>query len=83
MVSVTWLLSIMLMSGDVELNPGPPSTSSTSISIDSVLNQFQDLSFFHYNVQSILNKLDILTAELSDFDILAFSESWLHANILD
>ena len=24
-----------------------------------------------------------MTAELSDFDILAFSESWLHANILD
>ena len=48
-VSVTWLLSIMLMSGDVELNPGPPSTSSTSSSIDSVLNQFHHLSFIHYN----------------------------------
>ena len=43
MVSVNWLLSIMLMPGDVELNPGPPSTSSTSSSIDSVLNQFHHL----------------------------------------
>ena len=49
MVSVTWLLSIMLMSGDVELNPGPPSTTFTSSSIDSVLNQFHHLSSIHYN----------------------------------
>ena len=41
------------------------------------------MSFIPYKVQNILNKPDVLTAELSDFDILAFSESWLHANILD
>ena len=57
MVSVTWLLSIMLMSGDAELNPGPPSTSSTSNSIDSVLNQFHHLPFINYNVQRLLYKL--------------------------
>ena len=28
-------------------------------------------------VQSIVNKLDILHAELLDFDILAFMETWL------
>ena len=35
------------------------------------------LSFVHYIVQSILSKLDILHAELIDFDILAFIETWL------
>ena len=30
-------------------------------------------------MQSIFNKLDVLFAELSDFDILAFSETWLHS----
>ena len=39
------------------------------------------LSFVHYNVQNIFNKLDVLFAELSDFDILAFSETWLHSAI--
>ena len=34
-------------------------------------------------MQSIFNKLEVLTAELSDFDILAFSKSWLHPNISD
>ena len=32
-------------------------------------------------VQSILNKLDILQAELFDFDILAFSETWLNHSV--
>ena len=30
----------------------------------------------HYNAQSIVNKVDILGAELRNFDILAFSEFW-------
>ena len=41
------------------------------------LNINHHLSFVHYNVQSILPKLDILHAELFEFDILAFSETWL------
>ena len=32
-------------------------------------------------MQSIFNKLDVLFAELSDFDILVFSETWLHPAI--
>ena len=35
------------------------------------------MSFVHYNVQSLATKLDTLAAELYDFDILAFSETWL------
>ena len=35
------------------------------------------MSFVHYNVQSVLPKLDILHAELLEFDILAFTETWL------
>ncbi|MCG8032214.1 MAG: endonuclease/exonuclease/phosphatase family protein [Candidatus Thiodiazotropha taylori] len=35
------------------------------------------LSFVQYNVQSISNKLDVLHAELFEFDILAFTETWL------
>ena len=35
----------------------------------------------HYNVQSIFSKLEILQAELSEFDILAFTETWLSPSI--
>ncbi|MCG8096816.1 MAG: hypothetical protein JAZ17_24870 [Candidatus Thiodiazotropha endolucinida] len=35
----------------------------------------------HYNVQSIVPKLDILQTELNSFGILAFSETWLHATV--
>ena len=57
------------------------SPSYDSFSFLNTLNLSKHLSFIHYNVQSIANKLDILSAELSDFDILAFSETWLYPNI--
>ena len=31
----------------------------------------------HYNVQSIFSKLELLEAELREFGILAFTETWL------
>ena len=48
-----------------------------STTIFSSINTSHNLSFVHYNVQSIFRKLDILHAELNDFDILAFTETWL------
>ena len=90
-IALLWLWTLLLTSGDVHPNPGPSSMSSNSSSSnfsnssnDSFLNTLKlskHLSFIHYNVQSIANKLDILTAELSDFDILAFSETWLNTAI--
>ena len=56
-------------------------SSISAGSTSSYLNISHHLSFVHYNVQSILPKMDILTAELSDFDILAFSETWLRPEI--
>ena len=37
-----------------------------------------NLSFIHYNVQSVFAKLDILYAELIGFDILTFTEICLN-----
>ena len=45
------------------------------------LNLSHHLSFVHYNVQRISSKLDIIYSELLDFDILAFSETWLNPDI--
>ena len=49
-----------------------------SATIFSSLNTSHNLSFVHYNVLSILPKLEILHAELIEFDVLAFTETWLN-----
>lgn len=85
----TWLDIILLCSGDVHPNPGPSSTSSSesvsglstsmSTTLFNSLSSGHNLSFVHYNIQSISSKLDLLHAELFHFDVLAFSETWLSA----
>ena len=60
-----WILYIILLSGDVELNTGPnsvegstDSVSSTSFrSFESITNH---LSILHLNIESILPKLDLI-----------------------
>ena len=85
-VFALWLSVILLCSGNVYPNPGPSSTSSSDSSSsssnmsDTIFNSLtlhHNLSFVHYNVQSIGAKLGILHAELLQFDILAFTETWL------
>ena len=82
-LAITWLIVLLLLrSGNVHPNPGPSSISSvtssgSSASILSSISLSRHLSFVHYNVQSIVPKLDVLLTELYDFDILAFSETWL------
>ena len=79
-VFTLWLTILLLWSGDIHPNPNPSSIASSLNSSTShdhsnnslrSLNLSHNLSFVHYNVQSILNKLDILEAELFEFDILA------------
>ena len=92
-VLVTWLYILLTYAGDIHPNPGPLSTTSSnsdststsnmSSSILDSLNLNHHLSFVHYNVQSILTKLEILNTELLDFDILAFSETWLSSAVKD
>ena len=52
-----------------------------SIDVFSHVNLNHNLSFVQYNVQSILNKLDVLQAELFEIDILSFTETWLYPDI--
>ena len=81
------LIHLLLLPGNVHPNPGPFSVSCDMFNISSLsftLNDLQSLglsrhlSFVHYNVQSIVSKLVIILAELSEFDILSFSETWLN-----
>ena len=87
-VTVMWTLCIMMQAGDIHRKPGPATASTSSISsLASVSSAFifsklsNHLSVVHYNVQSLLPKLDLLTTELNEFDILAFTETWLNPSV--
>ena len=84
----TWVIFFILLAGDVELNPGPGSTDSISISGDLSDDSIIDVSIFerifsivHYNIQSFIGKLDLIQTELSHFDVTALSETWLSNNV--
>ena len=73
---------LLLLSGDVEINPGPISIdhlNDTSDSSSDILSQALTchLSIFHMNIQSIVPKMELIKAEADTYDILIFTESWL------
>ena len=59
------LLMVLLQAGDVETNPGP--------------ENLYDLSVLHLNTRSIKNKIDYITDNFLDFNILCFTETRLDA----
>ena len=59
---------ILLCAGDIARNPGPNIHS-------------RDLSVCHLNVQSLLSKVDLVAIELSKFDVITVSETWLDSTI--
>ena len=65
-VTKTYLILILLLSGDIETNPGDTT---------------RDLTICHINAQSILNKLELIALELGHFDIITVSETWLGPSI--
>ena len=74
-----WLMTLIVLSNNVELNPGPNAAVDTSlssnISSDKLLS---GLSIMHINIpQSLRPKLDILEIEAQSYDILVISETWL------
>ena len=77
-----WLISLIVLSNDVESNPGPnavvDTSMSSSISSDILLS---GLSIMHINIQSLRPKLDILEIEAQPYDILVLSETWLNTSI--
>ena len=58
-----------MLAGDIESNSGP-----------NVVNH-NDISICHLNCQSVLHKLDLIELELSKFDIITLSETWLDQSI--
>ncbi len=56
---------LIILSGDIEINPGP------------IVNDVSSLSITHQNIRSIRNKMEFIKDTLLDFDILYFSETHL------
>ena len=77
---------LLLKSGDIEPNPGPDfqetDTSSCTNDLDEqvITNNF---SIGHYNIQSLLNKVDLIGAELINFDIICLTKTWLDRRTID
>ena len=69
---VLYYFLILLLSNDIETNPGPQ--------IESII---KDLSVCHINAQSMLSELDMIAAELGNFDVITISETWLDHTISD
>ena len=85
-VLLSWVIDLILLSGDVHPNPGPDSVSSlpdtsTSSSISTLGALSNHLSIMHMNIQSILPKLDLIKCESLAYDVLVFTESWLKPEI--
>ena len=81
-LAISWSYLLLLLSGDVELNPGPlsadlSSSTESSLSYMNVSVFENNFSLVHYNVQSLLHKIDQIELELSNFDVIALSETWL------
>ena len=66
------IICILMCAGDVELNPGP------------FLTELDDnLSVIHNNIKSLRYKIDYLSVEAKDHDIITLSETWLNKDILN
>ena len=61
------IASLLLLSNDIELNPGP----------------LCNLGITHLNVRSLRNKIDVIDSELSHCNILCLTETHLSPNISD
>ena len=79
---IRFLAMLLYQSGDIEKNPGPYSAGSPE---SDDLFQFPplqgNLSMLHYNVQSLASKTDIIEPELTNFDIISLTETWLNDSI--
>ena len=76
-----WLKITLLLCGDIEVNPGPREYSVNSDDSSESITKSLDLmlenstSLVHLHIQSINNKLDIIQAKFSGFDIITLNET--------
>ena len=62
---------LLMLSGDIESNPGPDSPNTSCFSI------------LHQNIRSIRSKMDFIKSNFIDFDVLCFTETHLSNEVND
>ena len=78
---------LILLAGDIESNPGPDMfdhSSDNNISNSSTydISIFeQNFSIVQYKIQSLMGKVYQLQRELSHFDLITLTETWLSENV--
>ena len=75
-----YLVLLILRSGDVETNPGPPVTYTQLLG--SVKKFPKNVKFFHINCRSLCNKRNTIKKiinDLGDNTVYGFTETWLSA----
>ena len=79
-----FLAMVIYQDGDVEKNPGPGTENddfSDTVSSASSAILHGNFSLVHYNVQSVVNKIDIIEPELSNFSLISLTETWLNNTV--
>ena len=77
--------SIILLSGDVSINPGPKMNIPSAVRNEFDFPSKRGLRISHLNVRSIIYKMDSIRLMLKDkpFDVFSVSETWLNSDIPD
>ena len=82
-----YIIMSPLLIGGIETNPGPrlneSSNSSSASGIFEKSSIKSNFSVVHYNIQSLSNKVNIIESELSDFDAICLTETWLDSRTSD
>lgn len=66
---LSFVLILVLLSGDIKLNPGP------------VFGTHNCLSIVHQNIRSLANKVSYVTENLLDFDVICFTKTHLNIDV--
>ena len=79
-----FLAMVIYQAADVEKNPGPGRKTMTSVILflpHHLPILHSNFSSVHYNVQSVVNKIDIIEPELSNFSLISLTETWLNNTV--
>ena len=79
---------LIQISDDIELNPGPETTTTAGSNNrrGQLVTQSSSLRILHQNSRSLRNKLGVLRAhapELGLYDVIGISETWLSRDVSD
>ena len=75
---------LLLLSGDISLNPGPPHNNQLQPQHEWSVFKSRGIRFIHLNINSLLPKIDELRniAKLSNAAVIGIGESKLHHSVL-